>query len=128
MTTWATIESDITGILTTASLSRLPENQDAEQASSIHETGYYALKPIAIENQNLTSSGGLGSYLVRLEVTFINLTSSARATNFDTFASVCNSLINLGRFNGFEGNATFEDVDNKKSIARVDFYYGVRDC
>ena len=128
METWATIESGITTVLTNASLSRLPENQDVEQASSVHETAYYSLKPIGIENQNLTSGGGLGAYKVRLELTFINLTSSARATNFDTVATLMNSLLGLGRFNGFDGDATFEDLDNKKSKATIDFYYGVRDC
>lgn len=128
METWATIESGITTVLTNASLTRLPENQDVEQASSVHETGYYSLKPIGIDNSDLTSSGGLGAYKVRLELTFINLTSSARATNFDTTVSIMNSLLGLARFNGFDGEATFEDLDNKKSKATIDFYYGVRDC
>jgi len=128
METWASIESGITTVLTNAGLNRLPNNEEPEQAASVHEKGYYSLKPIGIENQNLTSGGGLGSYKVRLELTFINLTSSARATNFDTVVSLMNSLLGLARFNGFDGEATYEDLDNKKSKATIDFYYGVRDC
>lgn len=128
METWATIESGITTVLTSASLTRLPENQEIEQAASVHEDNYYSLKPIGIENQNLTSGGGLGSYKIQLDIVYINNTSSERATNFDTTVSVMNSLLGLGRFNGFDGEATFTDLNNKQSKATIVFYYGVRDC
>jgi hypothetical protein len=63
--------------------------------------------------------------MVSLEFLFSNKNNSERDANADDFEAACNIIYALSDFAGVKEDPVISDVDNKFSIGKLVFYFGI---
>ena len=126
---WVTNKSAITTYMTNAGYKEHKNNLEPEQITGL-QNAVYVLKPEGISITDITSNNIRETDIIELSVIYFNADTTKRDGNFDSFRQVLEGIKNLGQFAGFEGDATFGQLegDANKSIGRVKFYFGYKDC
>lgn len=123
---WATLTSTITGAMTTAGYTRIPDNSTAgNETNAVHKNKGYSLEVLGFDEREFTSGKNTDSYLVQLKVSY----KCANTTEYDTIIGYIESLKGvvegLAGYVGFAENNKIEKLDNKQVIFTMLFYIGI---
>lgn len=120
---YVSIKSGFTDILTSLGYRELSENLEFDEAPETANHFFYVMKPEGVDTYTLTNKGLIGAYIIRLQVSYFNNTSSKRDVNFGSFETLISNISGVSDFKGFE-EITFEDTENDVTIGTITFIAG----
>ena len=125
---WKDERDILVGTLTSEGYKEIPYRLEQDESPMSLNNKDFVLKAEATPIEDLTSNFGVGVNVVRLEITYVNVTNDQRAENYDLWLIIIDIIRQLVSYQGFAQPLQFEDTNDDRSIGTALLYYGIHSC